>query len=48
MTDKEYEREWDEIIENSLKESIENGLFESEAELDNMLDEFKKCIFKKV
>ena len=37
MTDEEYQKEWDAIIENSFKESIENGLFESEAELDTLI-----------
>lgn len=37
MTDEEYQKEWEAIIENSLNESIENGLFESEAELDTLI-----------
>lgn len=37
MTDEEYQKEWDEIIDNALNESIENGLFESEAKLDNLI-----------
>ena len=37
MTDEEYKKEWDAIIDNAFKESVENGLFESEAELDILI-----------